>query len=95
MSVRGYPIDVSDEEWEFAKPYLCLLSEDVPQRRHDLREVFNALRYVVGSGCPWFWLPLVLVALGSGCPWRFLPNDFPRWMTFPAGKLSTNRRSDG
>ena len=63
MSVRGYPSDVSDEEWEFAKPYLCLLSEDVPQRRHDLREVFNALRYVVRSGCPW----------------RFLPNDFPRW----------------
>lgn len=60
---KPYPTDVSDEEWAFVAPYLTLIREDVPQRRHDLREVYNALRWLVRSGAPW----------------RMLPHDFPRW----------------
>ena len=60
---KPYPSDVSDEEWAFVAPYLTLLPLDVPQREHDLREVFNALRYLVRAGCPW----------------RMLPNDLPPW----------------
>lgn len=60
---KPYPSDVSDDEWAFIAPYLALVREDSPQRVHDLREVFNALRYVVKTGGQW----------------RFLPNDFPPW----------------
>jgi transposase len=60
---KSYPSDVTDEEWEFLVPYLTLMREDAPQREHSLRELFNALRYLVKTGCPW----------------RFLPNDFPPW----------------
>jgi transposase len=60
---KAYPSDVSDEEWAFVAPYLALLPLDAPQRQHDLREVFNALRFLVRSGAPW----------------RMLPNDFPPW----------------
>ena len=64
MSARKpYPSDVSDDEWALVRPYLALLPVDAPQRRHDLREVFNALRYLVRSGAPW----------------RLLPNDLPPW----------------
>jgi transposase len=63
MAHKGYPSDVSDEEWHFVAPYLTLMTEDAPQRQHDLREVFNALRWMVRSGSPW----------------RYLPGDFPRW----------------
>ena len=63
MSRKGYPSDVSDEEWAFVAPYLTLMKEDAPQRQHELREVFNALRWMVKSGSPW----------------RYLPSDFPRW----------------
>jgi transposase len=43
MSIRkSYPTDVTDEEWAFVAPYLTLLTPDAPQRRHDLRDVFNA-----------------------------------------------------
>ena len=59
----GYPSDVSDEEWAFTAPYLLLMKEDAKQREHDLREVFNALRYLVRYGCAW----------------RALPNDLPPW----------------
>ena len=62
---KPYPSDVSDQEWEFVAPYLCLMKEDAPQRQHSLREVFNALRYLVRSGAPW----------------RMLPNDLPPWYT--------------
>lgn len=63
MALKGYPSDVSDEEWAFVAPYLTLMKEDAPQREYSLREVFNALRWMVRSGSPW----------------RYLPNDFPRW----------------
>lgn len=58
-----YPSDVTDDEWAFVAPYLTLMTEDAPQRRHDLREVFNALRFLVRTGSPW----------------RYLPNDLPPW----------------
>lgn len=58
-----YPSDVSDDEWALVAPYLTLLPEDVLQRKHDLRQVFNALRWLVRTGAPW----------------RMLPHDFPRW----------------
>jgi transposase len=60
---KSYPSDVADAEWEFLLPYLTLMRDDAPQREHDLREVFNALRYVVKTGCQW----------------RMLPHDFPDW----------------
>jgi transposase len=49
-SRKPYPSDVSDEEWAFVAPYLALVREDAPQREHDLREVFNGLRWVVRTG---------------------------------------------
>jgi transposase len=60
---KPYPTDVTDDEWAFAAPYLALIREDAPQREHDLRAVFNALRWVVKAGCSW----------------RLLPRDFPPW----------------
>ncbi len=41
---NAYPSDISDEEWDFAAPYLTLRKADAPQRDHDLREVFSGLR---------------------------------------------------
>ena len=52
MPRKPYPSDVSDEEWSFVAPYLSLIDVHAPQRRHDLREVFNALRWVVRAGAP-------------------------------------------
>ena len=60
---KSYPSDVTDAEWEFLLPYLTLMREDAPQREYSLRELFDALRYVVKTGCQW----------------RFLPHDFPPW----------------
>lgn len=63
MARKPYPSDVTDEEWDFVAPYLTLMSEHAPQREHDLREVFNAMRWIVRTGSPW----------------RYMPNDLPPW----------------
>jgi hypothetical protein len=47
-----YPTDVKDDEWKFVAPYLALIREDAPPREHDLREIYNALRWIVRSGAP-------------------------------------------
>ncbi len=60
---RGYPSDVTDEQWAFLAPFLTLMTEKAPQRTYPLRDLFDAVRYVVRSGAPW----------------RFLPKDFPPW----------------
>ena len=60
---RSYPTDVSDEEWAFCAPYLTLMNEHAPQRKYPLREIFNALRWLVRAGCSW----------------RLMPNDLPPW----------------
>lgn len=62
---RAYPSDVSDDEWAFLAPYLTLMRHDAPQRQHSMREVFNALRYLVRGGIAW----------------RMMPNDLPPWYT--------------
>ena len=58
-----YPSDVSDEEWTFVAPYLALNREDSEHRRHDLRAVFNAVRWLVRTGASW----------------RMMPHEFPPW----------------
>lgn len=63
MERKPYPSDVTDEEWDFVAPYLTLMKEDAPQREYDLREIFNAMRWIVRTGSPW----------------RYMPNDLPPW----------------
>jgi transposase len=60
---KAYPSDVSDDEWSLVVPYLTLMKENAPQREYPLRELFNALRYVIRYGIAW----------------RAMPNDFPPW----------------
>lgn len=57
MNRRTYPSDVSDEEWALVLPYLTLAPLEAPQRKYDLREVFNALRWMVRTGAQWDYLP--------------------------------------
>jgi transposase len=63
MARKPYPSDVTDDEWAFVAPYLTLMREDALQREHDLREVFNGLRWIVRTGSPW----------------RYMANDLPPW----------------
>jgi transposase len=72
---KPYPSDIADDEWAFVAPYLTLMTPDAPQRHHDLREVFNALRWMVRSGAPWRLLPT------NFPPWEAVYQQTQRWIT--------------
>lgn len=68
MSRKPYATDLSDIEWLILEPLLLAvltLSKRGRPRQVDLREIVNAIRYV----------------LRTGCAWRLLPHDFPVWQT--------------
>jgi len=62
---RAYQSDLSDEEWEVLKPHLPVPQASGRPRLHPLREIIDAVFYV----------------LRGGCAWRLLPHDFPPWKT--------------
>ena len=65
MMRRAYQTDLSDAEWSCIEPYMPLPKAPGRPRVHSLREILDAVFYV----------------LRSGCAWRLLPHDFPPWKT--------------
>jgi transposase len=52
--MKKYPTDLSDSQWQFIKKTLQLAER---KRKHDLRFMWNAIRYLVKTGCQWRMLP--------------------------------------
>ena len=63
---KRYPTDLSDAEWKYIEPHLPAPEGYGRPRTHDLREILNAVFYVLKSACQWR---------------RLLAHDFPRWPT--------------
>ena len=70
----GYLTDVTDEEWAFVLLYLLLSRIDSVARGHDLRAIFNAVRYIVRGGNQWRMMPHDLP------PWPAAYQQMRRWM---------------
>lgn len=60
---RAYPTDLTDEQWALVEPWLAARAWTGRPRILDLREVVNAVLYL----------------LRTGCQWRYLPHEFPHW----------------
>jgi len=65
MTREAYPTDLTDEQWALLEPLLPAAKPGGRPRSVDLREVVNAMLYL----------------LRSGCAWRLLPHEFPPWGT--------------
>ena len=81
---KPYDSDVLDEEWEFVAPYLTLMDQAAPHREYALRDVCDALRWVVRTGFSW----------------RLMPHDFPlargTWPDLPlARRCATGAKNSG
>lgn len=57
--MTNYPTDVSDSQWQIISKFL----DTERNRKYDLREIVNAILYLVKTGCQW----------------RMLPGDFAKW----------------
>jgi putative transposase len=64
-NLKRYPTDMTDEEWSVIAPLLPAPARTGRPRKTDLREVVNAIRYLVRT-C---------------CGWEMLPIKFPPWQT--------------
>jgi putative transposase len=62
---RAYQSDLSDAEWSCLESYLPAPKANGRPRIYPLREILNAIFYIVRSGCAW----------------RLLPHEFPPWKT--------------
>jgi putative transposase len=62
---RAYQSDLSDAEWGCLAGHFPAPKANGRPRLHGLREIIDAIFYV----------------LKSGCAWRLLPHDFPPWKT--------------
>ena len=60
---RPYPTDLTDDQWALIAPLLPGPAWTGRRRTLELREVVNALLYL----------------LRTGCQWRLLPHEFPNW----------------
>lgn len=65
MKRKPYPTDLSVEQWKLLEAMLPPPELRGRKRSVDLREIFNALLYI----------------LRSGGAWRLLPHEFPKWRT--------------
>ncbi|MEV7905868.1 IS5 family transposase [Streptomyces anulatus] len=69
MRQRRYPSDMTGAEWALIEPLLpepaCETRVGGQPEKHPRREIVDAIRYVVDTGCKW----------------RTLPADFPPWRT--------------
>jgi transposase len=55
---KRYPSDLTDEEWERLAPLMPKPGRRGRPREIEFREVINAVRYLVRSGCGWRMLPV-------------------------------------
>ena len=55
---KRYPSDLTDEEWEQIAPLMPQPGRRGRPREIEFREVINAVRYLVRSGCGWRMLPV-------------------------------------
>ena len=60
MRAQTYPSDITDAQWALIEPHLPVSSGGRP-RKTELRDVVDAIFYL----------------LRTGCQWRYLPKDFP------------------
>ena len=65
MNRKPYPSDLTDAEWSILEPLIPPAKSGGHPRTTNMREVVNAIFYLVRSGCAW----------------RALPHDFPSWST--------------
>ena len=54
---RTYPSDLTDPEWALIAPLIPPAKRGGRKREVDVRDVLNAILYVLGTGCQWRALP--------------------------------------
>jgi len=65
MPRQPYPSDLTDAQWAILEPKLPAVKPGGRPRKHALRDIMDAMRYV----------------LRGGIAWRAMPHEYPPWPT--------------
>jgi putative transposase len=65
MNKQSYPTDLTDRQWQYISPLVPAAKPGGRPRTLEMREVINAIFYI----------------LVTGCQWRMLPHDYPTWQS--------------
>ena len=76
-----YGSDLTDEEWRLLEPFLPPPAATGRHRAWPLREVLNAIFYVLRSGCPWRMLPETFPPHQTTYRWFVRLRDDGIWQT--------------
>src|SRR5665213_711796 len=68
--MKTYPTYLSESQWQFIKKTLQL---DERKRKHNLRSIWNAINYLVKTGCQWRMLPL------NFAKWQLVYYYYKKW----------------
>jgi transposase len=84
---KPYPSDVNRVQFELIRPLLEGVRKRTKPRKVDLYEVFNAVLYLLKSGCQWSILP-------EGFPnWRTVHSYFAKWSAADQDGVSVLERA--
>ena len=84
---KPYPSDVNRVQFELIRPLLEGVRKRTKPRTVDLYEVFNAVLYLLKSGCQWSILP-------EGFPnWRTVHSYFAKWSAADQDGVSVLERA--
>src|ERR687893_2922201 len=57
METHHYPSDLTDEQWALIEPNLPAAPHGGRPRKTDMRDVVDAILYILRTGCQWRYLP--------------------------------------
>jgi len=101
MNRQAYETDLSNISWELLAPLIPAEKRGGRHRSVAMREVLNAIFYILRSGCAWRLLPHDFSA------WQTVFGYFSRWCSWPVETIEhgpardrartrgTGRRADG
>ena len=73
MRTHHYPSDLTDAQWALIEPHLPAEPGGGRPRKTDLRDVVDAILYILRTGCQWRYLPMDFPPKST--VWRY----FDRW----------------
>ncbi|PEF34283.1 hypothetical protein CON72_20395 [Bacillus wiedmannii] len=76
---KSYSSNINREKFKIIREELETFSKRTNPRMYDLYDVFNALLYV----------------LTTGCQWHALPKDYPKWQTVYRYYAKWSKTNDG
>lgn len=67
--MKKYPIELTDSEWQVIES----IQFNKRKRKYSLREIWNAIFYLLKTGCQWRMLPICYA------PWKSVYYYFSKW----------------